>query len=258
MAYTLITGASGGIGEQLARVFARNGHSLVLVARSINKLQALAGELSSAHGVDCIAIASDLTQPNAPEALFNETQARGIDVDNLVNNAGLLCEGALHANDLQTHINLIQVNVSACTALAWLYLQPMLAAARGRILNVASTSSFQPVPFLSTYAASKAYLLSFSEALWIETRGTGVTVTALCPGFTNTDMITRDDGRKPMNLPFVKNMEASEVAEEGYAACMAGKAMHINGRMNQAVVEATRYQPRPLRRFLSGLIAKGF
>lgn len=258
MAYTLVTGASGGIGEQLARVFARNGHSLILVARNVKKLQALADELSAAHSVECVAIGSDLSDAKAPQILFEETSRRGLDVDILINNAGLLYEGPLHANPLDSHLDLLQVNVTACTALTYLYLKPMLDAGRGRILNVASTSSFQPVPFLSTYAASKAYLLSFSEALWIETAGKGVTVTALCPGFTNTDMIAREDGKKSMSIPFVRNMEAIEVAEEAYAACMAGKAMIINGRMNQLVVEATRFQPRPLRRFLSGIIAKRF
>ena len=258
MAYTLITGASGGIGEQLARVFARNNHNLVLVARSESKLASLADELTKAHGVDCIVMPADLTDPAAPAALFQQTQQQQIEVDCLVNNAGLLCEGALNDNTLETHLNLLQVNVSACTALAWLYLKPMLIAKRGRILNIASTSSFQPVPFLSTYAASKAYLLSFSEALWIETRGSGVSVTAVCPGFTNTDMIARQDGGKSMSIPLVPNMEASEVAEEAYKACMDGKAMHINGRMNQLVVEASRFQPRPLRRLLSGLLAKQF
>jgi short-subunit dehydrogenase len=258
MAYTLITGASGGIGEQLARVFAKHGHKLILVARSLGKLDALAAELKQAHGVDCIAISSDLTDPQAPQALFDETTRRELDVDVLVNNAGLLCEGALHDNHLNSHLQLIQVNISACTALAYLYMRPMLDKGYGRVLNVASTSSFQPVPMLSTYGASKAYLLSFSEALAIEARGKGVSVTALCPGFTNTDMIARKDGGKPMTLPFVPNMEASEVAEEGYQACMAGKPMHINGRINQLVVEIGRFQPRPLRRFLSGLVAKQF
>jgi short-subunit dehydrogenase len=173
-----------------------------------------------------------------------------------VNNAGLLYEGPLHANSLESHLQLLQVNISACTALAYLFLKPMLERRSGKILNVASTSAFQPVPMLSTYGASKAFLLSFSEALSIETQGTGVTVTALCPGFTNTDMIAKDNGGKSMNLPFIPNMEASEVAQEGYDACMTGKFMHINGRMNQLVVEVGRFQPRPLRRFLSGLIAK--
>lgn len=258
MAYTLITGASGGIGEQLARVFARNGHNLILVARSRDKLTALSDELTASHNVACVVMPADLTDPAAPETLFNATQAQGLDVDILVNNAGLLIEGALNDNPLTAHMQLIQVNVSACTALAWLYGKPMREAGRGRILNIASTSSFQPVPNLATYAASKAFLLSFSEALWIETQGSGVSVTAVCPGFTNTDMITREGGGKSMSIPLVPNMEACDVAEEAYTACMAGKAMHINGRMNQLVVEAARFQPRPLRRFLSGLLARQF
>jgi short-subunit dehydrogenase len=252
----LVTGASGGIGEQLARVFAKNKCNLILVARSQAKLQSLADELKSQYGTNCTVISSDLSDPAAPAALFEQVKAAGLHVDILVNNAGLLYEGPLHANPLESHLQLLQVNVQACVALAYLFLKPMLEKRSGKILNVASTSAFQPVPMLSTYGASKAFLLSFSEALSIETQGTGVTVTALCPGFTNTDMIAKDNGGKSMNLPFVPNMEASEVAQEGYDACMAGKFMHINGRMNQLVVEVGRFQPRPLRRFLSGLIAK--
>lgn len=252
----LITGASAGIGAEFARVFAAEGHDLILVARSLGKLEALSAELSAQHGTKCAVIASDLGDPNAPQALFDEVARRRLRVDVLVNNAGLLHSAAFGTIPLADHLQLLQVNVLACTALAHLFLAPMLKRKTGRILNVASTSAFQPLPNLAVYAASKAFLLSLSEALWIETRDSGVTVTALCPGFVNTDMIAKDGGKKAMNVPLIRNLEPGEVARQGYAACMAGKPLYINGAGNRAAVELTRLQPRPLRRWLSLQVSK--
>lgn len=252
----LITGASAGIGTEFARVFAAEGHDLILVARSRDKLEALAAGLIAEHKVRCAVVASDLGEPRAPQALFDEVTQRKLRVDVLVNNAGLLHSAPFGRIPLADHLQLLQVNVTACTALAHLFLAPMLKRKAGRILNVCSTSAFQPLPHLAVYAASKAYLLSLSEALWIETQGTGVTVTALCPGFVNTDMIAKDDGSKSMNVPFIRNLEAGDVARQGFDACMAGKPLYINGAGNRAAVELGRLQPRPLRRWLSVQIAK--
>lgn len=252
----LITGASAGIGAEFARVFAAEGQDLILVARSEAKLKSLADELQKSHGARCTVIVADLGDPAAPQALFDEVVWQKLRVDVLVNNAGLLHSAPFLETGLADHLQLLQVNVNACTALAYLFLKPMLKRGSGRILNVASTSAFQPLPNLATYAASKAFLLSLSEALWIETQGTGVTVTALCPGFVNTDMIAREDGKKAMNVPFIRNLEPREVARQGFEACMAGKPLYINGAGNRAAVELTRLQPRPLRRWLSLQVAK--
>lgn len=254
----LITGASAGIGAEFARVFATEGHDLILVARSSEKLENLAAELKQAHDTQCTVICCDLGEPGAPQTLFDRVQAAELQVDVLVNNAGLLHRGAFANTALADHLQLIQVNVAASTALAYLFLKVMQERGAGRILNVVSTSAFQPLPQLSSYAASKAFMLSLSEALWIETQGTGVTVTALCPGFVNTEMIARE-GSKPMSLPFVRNLEANTVARQGFEACMAGKPMHINGRGNQAVIALGGLQPRPLQRWLARRIAqRGF
>lgn len=247
----LVTGASGGIGAELAKVFASEGYDLILVARRRAQLESLAQSLEAQHDTQSTIITADLSDAAAPQQVFDEVSEAGLQVDVLVNNAGLLHEGEFVYTTLHDHLTLLQVNIMACTALAHLFMVPMLQRRRGRILNVASTSSFAPLPQLSTYAASKAYLLSLSEALSIETRGTGVTVTALCPGFTNTPMIEKEGQGKSMNVPFIKNMDADEVARQGFEACMAGKPMHINGWANRVLVEIGRYQPRSLRRLMS-------
>ena len=254
-ATTLITGASGGIGEALAREFAAHGHDLILVARSADKLQAVADDLSGKHSIKCTVLTADLSDPTVAVELRDRLQAQGIKVGILVNNAGLLYEGAFQDIDAIDHHRLMQVNIGAVTAMCHSFLPAMLKRGAGRVMNLASTSSFQPVPYLASYGASKAYVLSFSEALNIELKGTGVTVTALCPGFTETDLIVKEDGGA-MKIPFVRNMTAVEVAAEGYAACMAGKPIFINGAANRALVEAGRHQPRWLQRLILDQVSK--
>lgn len=254
----LITGASAGIGAALARTFAQHGHSLILVARRQNKLEELAAELQRSHGCQCHCIVADLTAPDAGRVLFNEVASRGLTVDVLVNNAGLLCEGHFSNTDFDAQMAMLQLNIITLTALCHLFLGPMLERGYGRILNVASTSAFQPVPTVSTYGASKAYVLSMTEALAAELAETGVTATALCPGFTETDMIIRD-GKSDMSLPMVRNLTAEEVAEQGYKATMKGKAMHITGLGNRLAIGAGRMTPRVLRRLIDRQVArKGF
>ncbi|MEK6788193.1 MAG: SDR family oxidoreductase [Pseudomonadota bacterium] len=252
---TLITGASTGIGAALAREFAAHGHDLILVARSLGKLQALADELSAQHGIRAEVIAQDLAAPDAAAEVHAEVQRRGLTVDILVNNAGLLFEGPYWETPLASHQQLVQVNIGAVMALTHHFLPGMIARGRGRVLNLASTSAFQPVPYLATYAASKAFVLSFSEALSIELKGRGVTVTALCPGFTETEMIAKAEG-KSMSVPLVRNMTAEEVAQEGYVACMTGRPMHVNGLANRALVTLGRLQPKVLQRWVIEHIAK--
>ena len=251
----LVTGASAGIGFALAQRFAAGGHDLLLVSRSGDKLAEIAAEISQQHGVKCDWIAADLQRPEAPEAIFEEADRRGFEVDILINNAGVLWEGAFAEIPLEKQLGLLQLNIAAATELMHRFLPPMQQRKRGRILNVCSTSSFNPVPSLATYAASKAYLLSLSEALSLELRGSGVTVTALCPGFTETAMIAQD-GRKPMSLPLVPNMTPEQVADEAFDACMAGQAVRINGLMNRLAVESTRRSPLWLRREMIALMEK--
>ncbi len=251
----LITGASAGIGAALAREFAANGHDLILVARSAGKLQALADELSAQHGVRAEIIAQDLAAPDAAAEVHAEVQRRGLTVGILVNNAGLLFEGPYWETPLASHQQLVQVNIGAVMALTHHFLPDMLARRQGRVLNLASTSAFQPVPYLATYAATKAFVLSLSEALAIELKGRGVTVTALCPGFTETEMIAKDGG-KSMNVPLVRNMTAEEVAQEGYVACMTGSPLHVNGLANRALVTLGRLQPKVLQRWVIERVAR--
>lgn len=246
----LITGAAAGIGAEFARVFAAEGHDLVLVDRDEDRQRQVAAEIEQQHGNHCTVIACDLAVDNGPEGLFRQVQDAGMQVDVLVNNAGILHRGQFSETDLAAHQALIRVNCIALMTLAHLFLKPMLERGSGRILNLASLSSFQPVSLLANYAASKAYVLSLSEALSMETHGTGVTVTALCPGFVNTAMINREGENTGMHVPLIRNLEAPDVARQGYAACMAGKPVYINGLGNRLLNLLTRLQPGWLRRWI--------
>lgn len=239
----LITGASGGIGEELARLFAADGHDLVLVARSEGKLRALAEELSVAHNVAARVLASDLSRPEAPREIFDELRENSIDVEFLINNAGFGSYGLFAETDARTELDLLQVNVVALTHLTKLFLPPMIAHRRGRIMNVASTAAFQPGPLMAVYYASKAYVLSFSEALANETQGTGVTVTALCPGPTHTGFVAAA-GMGESKLFERGAMEARPVAEAGYRALMRGERVEIPGFMNRLVANTVAFFPR--------------
>jgi len=241
--FTLITGASSGIGRELARVFAAHGHSLILTARDEARLHALAEELASRHGVQTLVIPADLARPESPPALFDELQRRGATVDILVNNAGFSTFGLFHATDTQAILDLLQVNMTALTHLARLFLPGMVQRGRGRLLNVASTAAFEPGPYTAIYYASKAYVLSLSEALASELEGTGVTVTALCPGVTRTEFHQRAGIR---NIPVQRLavMEVEPVAQAGYEGLMRGKRVVVPGAFNQLVPLANRLLPR--------------
>jgi short-subunit dehydrogenase len=254
----LITGASSGIGAALARCFAREGHRPVLVARSADKLQELAHALHAEFGVSAVVLAADLARPGAATALATSLRRRRIAIDVLVNNAGILEQGQFVRIPARRHQALIDLNISALTAMLAQFLPTMIKRGDGRILNVASIAAFEPVPTLATYAATKAYVLSLSESLSEELRGTGVTVTALCPGITATDMLTaaaRANARI-MSLPGFLISEVETVAAEGYRACMKGEVIAVPGGVNWATVTAARVAPRWLVRRVAGAVGR--
>ena len=237
----LVTGASGGIGLELARLFAGDGHDLVLVARGGERLAVISRELEERYRVEVRAIPRDLSNPIAPLSLFDECG----EVDFLVNNAGFGHRGSFADEDPAILSEMLQVNVAALTQLTRLFLPTMLERRTGRILNVASTAAFQPGPLMAVYYASKAYVLSFSEAIRDELNGSGVTVTTLCPGPTRTSFDARAEVARPRLLNS-RVMEPSEVAAEGYAGMMSGKAVVIPGRVNRLGATGARLMPRSL------------
>lgn len=242
----LITGASSGIGWELAKLFVKDGHGLVLVARSGDKLENLRRDLTAAHGIPVTVIAKDLADPKAPAEILEEIERLGLSIDILVNNAGSGVYGAFSKTDLGKELAMIQVNLIAVMQLTKLFLPGMLERGRGKILNVASTAAFQPGPLMSVYYATKAFVLSFSEALANELQGSGVTVTVLCPGPTITQF-QKDAGMEEIRLftgPLV--MAAPRVARAGYAGLKRGKRIVIPGLANKLLVQALRLTPRRL------------
>jgi uncharacterized protein len=242
----LITGASSGIGLDLAHLFARGGDDVVLVARSEDKLRQLARDLEKNHKVTAHAIAADLSKPEAPRQVFEETAARQLQIDVLVNNAGFGQGGPFVENDLRTELDMIQVNISALTHLTKLFLAGMVARRKGRILNLASTAAFQPGPLMAVYYATKAYVLSFSEAIAEELRDSGVTVTALCPGPTATGFAETADMTESRLFRLTKPMSSMDVARIGYDATMHGKRVAITGLRNKISAQSVRVAPRAL------------
>ena len=240
----LVTGPSSGIGHELARVLAREGWDLVLVARNAERLRALGEELRAAHGAESQVVPADLRDPAAPQAVWKAVRERPLDA--LVNNAGYGVGGAVAETPFAAEIGMFQVNVMSVVALTKLILPGMVERRRGRILNVSSTAAFQPCPFLAGYYASKACLLSYTEALAEELRGTGVTATCLCPGPTRTDFYRRADLEGVRYASLLGLASACEVAEIGYRAMMAGKPLVVPGLLNRLLVFAVRLTPRRL------------
>jgi len=241
----LVTGASGGIGEELARLFAADGHDLVLLARSRDKLARLSEELAGKHGVGARVVAADLARPEAPREIFEELKGAGVTVDALVNNAGFGSYGLFAETDSESELDLLQVNVVALTHLSKLFLPGMIARRRGYLMNVASTAAFQPGPLMAVYYASKAYVLSLSEALANECEGTGVLVSALCPGPTETGFVAAA-GMGDSKLFDRAVMDARTVAEAGYRGLLAGKAVVIPGFRNNLLARSVGFFPRNL------------
>jgi len=242
----VVTGASSGIGLELARLLARDGYDLVLVARSVDKLDRLGAELAVQHRIRARSVGADLASPDAPGAIAEMLKQAAVQVEVLVNDAGYGTSGPFATTDLRTELDLLQVNVVALTHLTKLLLPAMLAGKRGRILNVASTAAFQPGPLMAVYYASKAYVLSFSEALAEELSGSGVTVTTLCPGPVPTGFQTRAgvDLTRLVRTPLV--MDAATVARAGYAGLMKGKRLVVPGLGNKLLVQSERFAPRRL------------
>lgn len=238
----LITGASSGIGLELAKLFAKDGCKLFLVARESQRLR------EAAESVGGTVIARDLADPSSPQAIFDQLSSTPIDY--LVNNAGFGLGGAFSVNDRQTQLDMIQVNVTSLVDLTRLFLPSMLERKSGRILNVASTAAFQPGPLMAVYYATKAFVLSFTEAIAEEVAGSGVTVTALCPGPTASDFQRRARiehvklvEKGPMGM-----MSSAQVAEIGYRGMRQGKVIVIPGFLNKLGVQALRLGPRAIVR----------
>ena len=251
----LVTGASSGIGAELARLAAADGCNLVLVSRRQERLEALARDLSVAHGISARVITADLARPKASRKVSEELEREHLRIDVLINNAGLGLYGEFSKSDLDRQIEVLQVNVAALTELTRLLLPGMIERRRGRILNVASTAAFQPGPFMAVYYATKAYVLSFSEAIAEELDGTGVTVTALCPGPVTTEF-QEIAGVDAALFPKPLVMEAHEVARAGWAAAKRGKRVVIPGVANRVLKETVRFSPRRLVTAAAGRLQK--
>jgi short-subunit dehydrogenase len=240
----LVTGASGGIGKELAKLFAQDYYNVVLAARDASKLGEFAGELQRQFGVTAKAFPVDLTDHVAPRFLFDQLIREGVAVDILVNNAGYGRRGAFAEVPYEESAGQIDLNITALTHLTKLFLPEMLERKSGKILNVASTAGFQPGPLMAVYYATKAYVISFSEALANELQGTGVTVTCLCPGLTDTGFQVRAGTEQTNLFRRTRPMDAVTVARDGYRALMKGKPLVISGIRNMVLMESLRISPR--------------
>ena len=244
----LITGASSGIGLELAKCFAADGCRLILLARNTEALEALAGELRRTCQIETLVLTADLSRPETPARVFKELQGRGIAVDLLVNNAGFGAQGRFAGLPLQRQLEIIQVNITALTELTGLFLPVMIERRHGGVLNVGSVAGFLPGPGMAVYYATKAYVLSFTEALAEELVGTGLTATALCPGPTTSNFSKIARGPKRRRLKTAK-MSPQTVAGYGHRAFRAGKSVAIPGWRNRFLTFLIRIIPRrPVRK----------
>jgi hypothetical protein len=251
----LVTGASAGLGVEFAKLLAQDGHNLVLTARNQDRLQRLADELQQEHSIRAQVFARDLSQPGAAPALVEALDQAGLTIDILVNNAGFGHSGKYHENPAEQEFALLQVNVVALAQLTRLLLPGMVARGWGRVLNVASTAAFQPGPHMAGYFASKAYVLSLSESLAYELKDTGVSVTVLCPGPTQTEFTERA-GIKESLLFRLSAQSAEKVAEIGYQAMLKGEAVVIPGLHNWALAQSMRFVPRGVARAVASWLVK--
>jgi short-subunit dehydrogenase len=251
----LITGASVGIGYELAKQFAGGGYDLILVARNEEKLHAVADEIR-ALGVQAQVILSDLARPDSPRALFADVQNRGLSVDVLVNNAGFGAVGKFHELDLRRQLEMIQVNITALVELTHLFIPGMMAKKEGGILNVASTASFQAGPHMAIYYATKAFVLSFSEAIGEELKNTGIGVTALCPGPTESEFRSRAkmDNSPAFRSKLIPTASAADVARAGYRGLLRGKRVVVPGLINKLGVQSLRFGSRKMATRIAGKI----
>src|SRR6516162_1548274 len=243
MSTVLITGASGGIGYELAKLFARDRHNLVLVARSADNLAQVATELQ-AYGVKVKTIALDLAAPPVPKFLFDQLHREGITIEILINNAGFGAFGEFAEMPEEEILGQIGLNITALTELTRLFLPTMIARRSGRVMNVASTAGFQPGPLMAVYYATKAYVISFTEAIANEVRKSGVTVTCFCPGATETGFAKRAGNDQTRLFKQMGAMKVEKVAVDGYRAVMEGRGLAISGAHNWMVAQSTRFAPR--------------
>jgi uncharacterized protein len=251
--WAIVTGASSGIGYEMARLLAASGHSLVLVARSADKLQALAEAMQREHRVDTLIVAVDLGAQGAADSVVHRVREAGITPEILINNAGFGLYGLHAETSLDQEQAMIDLNITALTRLTKHFLPGMLKAKRGRIVNLASTASFQPGPYMAVYYATKAYVLYYSEALAEELKGSGVTVTALCPGPTASGF---QDAAAMHDSALVKGKRmptSREVAEYGVRAMKRGQRVAIHGGMNWWLAQSIRFTPRSM---VTWLVAK--
>lgn len=252
--YTLITGASAGIGQAIAERFAANGHNLVLVARRQAELEAIAAKLSHAHNIDALPVRADLSDDDAPEELLEAIGDR--DVDIVINNAGVLTSGSFRRMDDDAIDAMIELNIGSLTRMCRVFSERLVERGGGRIVNIASIAAFQAVPNLAVYAATKAYVLSLSEALSLELARKGVTVTAVCPGYTDTDMLRGPvaEAAGDISIPDFTVLEPETVARATYKACMRGDTIEVPGIGYAALTSITGVLPRWIKRRLTKLM----
>ena len=243
MALAIITGASSGIGREFAQLCARDGYDVVLIARSQASMESFARDIQASTGRSAQVIAKDLSLDSAPGEVFEQVSKDPAPVEVLINNAGFGLVGRFWELDITQQVEMVNLNITALTHLTRLFLPGMIKRRRGRILNVASTAAFQPGPLMAVYYASKAYVVSFSEALHNECRDLGVSVTALCPGPTKTGFQERAGASSTRLFQSGRAMDAATVAQIGYNGMKAGKPMIISGRMNAAMAFLTRFAP---------------
>jgi hypothetical protein len=254
----LITGASSGIGEAMAEVFAQHQYNLILVARNQPKLEALALKLEQDHSVEASVRACDLTSLDNIKNLCDALHKDKTRIDVLVNNAGTVEHGSFIEIQPCEHQRIVQLNVGAITSLLAYLLPAMVARGKGRVLNIASLGAFQPLPSVSTYAATKAFVLSLSEALSEEVRGTGVTVTAVCPGLTATNMVATAQQKSPalQRIPHFVFADAQSVAQKAFKACHNGDALLVPGLKNNLASVLSRATPKWLVRIITGIVGR--
>ena len=250
----LITGGSVGIGAALAEVFASHGHDLILVARKRDKLEARAKDIQQKFGVDVVCLPEDLTDPQGPRRLHQAVVDRGLDVHMLVNNAGVGLYGKFATTDLDAELKMIQLNSTSVVDLTKRFLPAMIERRRGAVMNVASVGGFGPGPLMATYCATKAFVLSFTESLAAEVRGSGVHVLCVCPGFTRTEFQEKVDTVDTSGIPAFAWMTADQVAEQAIAA-VGQRSVLVNGMMNAVAAGLYRHLPASLTtRLVAGMM----
>jgi len=252
----LITGASTGIGYELSKCFAADRHNLIVVARQEQRLRQIADDFTEQFGIAVKVIAADLLQPDAPRKIVDAVRKDSLQVDYLVNNAGFGLGGKFAETDLATELGMMQVNMSALVALTKLFLPEMTTRKSGKVMNVASTAAFQPGPLMAVYYATKAFVLSFSEAIANELKGTGVTVSALCPGPTESEFQKRAqiENTRLIKSKVMGMMTSEQVAKIGYQGFMQGKRIIVPGLLNKIGVYSTRFSPRAVNAQIARMV----